>query len=72
MHAPKFARIESKVPGQSDRIQPEFGGLVVAIDVHVRRFFGFMAVEVDAIGTRAQDGRHNVKYALSQKENGGP
>lgn len=58
MYPAKFYGAESQVARQRDRVQPELGRLVVAIDLHVRQFVGFVTVEVDAIRTRSQSRRY--------------
>ena len=47
-------KLRASVTGFSQKL----GRLVVAIDVHVRQFVGFVTVEVDPIRTRSQNRRH--------------
>src|SRR5687767_11083645 len=51
----KFDRTESEIPRQRHGAQPEFGRLIIAINVDMRRFIGLMRMEVHPIWPWAQD-----------------
>src|SRR5439155_22232207 len=59
----KFDRTEAQVPGQRDRVKPEFRRLIVAIHMYVRRFVGLMRMEVDGIWPHSQDRRHTLSIS---------
>src|ERR1019366_3808774 len=40
---------EAEVPRETDRLQPKLCRQIIPIDVDVRWFIGFMAVEVEAV-----------------------
>jgi hypothetical protein len=54
----QFVTAESEVASQADRVEPKLGGIVVSIDVHVRRFIWLMAVEVKPVRSTSQNSRH--------------
>jgi len=58
---------ESKVPCQSDWIEPELRGEVVAIHVDVRRLVGLVAVELKTVWAGPQDGWHVLKLYCTRK-----
>src|ERR1035438_1577366 len=47
-----------KIARQLDWSEPELSRQVVAIDMNVSRFVGFMAIEVETIRARPEDSRH--------------
>src|SRR5262249_37836799 len=54
---PQLLGRETKVPRESDRLQPELCRQVVPINMDMRRLMGFVAIEVEAIRPAAQDSR---------------
>ena len=59
----KFGGAEAKISRQNRWMQPEFGRLIVAIHVYMRRFIGFVRMEIDAIWTRSPDRRHDTSIS---------
>jgi hypothetical protein len=43
---------------QSDRIEPEFGHIIVAFDMDVGRFVSIASVEEESVWANTQNGRH--------------
>ena len=43
---------------QPDRVKPELRGVVIPLNVHVRRFFPVAGIEEETLGTDAQDRWH--------------
>ncbi len=64
----KLRRAKPDVPGKGNGIEPELGGLVVAVYMYMRWFIRLVAVEVHAIGPFHQDGRHELQYRTACKE----
>jgi hypothetical protein len=59
---------EAEIAGQGERLQPELGRLIVAVDVDVRWFVGFMRVEIHSVRPRTQHRRHGSSIALLRAE----
>ena len=55
----------AEVRSNRDRFQPKFRGAILAVDMHVRRLTGFMAVKVHPIRAVPQNRRHEVSLTWS-------
>ena len=62
LYPPKFHRAEPQVESQSDRPEPEFGGLIITINVHVWWLMWLMTIKIHAVRTRPQYCRHSPQY----------
>jgi hypothetical protein len=58
LYTSKFRWAETEVPGECNRFQPEFRGLIVTVHVNMRRFIRFVAVKIHSVRPCHQDGRH--------------
>ena len=63
LNAAKFYRTEAQVARLCGVLQPKLGRLVIAINVHMRWLVRFMAIEVNAVRTGSQNGRHNLSIS---------
>lgn len=45
----QLIRTESEISGERDWRKPEFGGLVISVDVNMGRFIWFVTVKVDSV-----------------------
>jgi hypothetical protein len=63
LYLAQFVGAKSKVRRQLHRIEPEFCGNVIAIDMNMRRLVRLMAVEIESVGARAQYRRHGAIVA---------
>lgn len=57
-YATNFVRAKAPVLGRVETVEPDFDRCFAAIDMDVRRFIGFVAVEVKAAAVLAVDGGH--------------
>lgn len=59
LNAPQFFCTKAKITRKTYRIQPELGRLIITVHVNVRWLVRLVTVEVDALRTGVQYGRHN-------------
>ncbi len=58
----QLARGKPEIPRHAYRINPEFGREVITIHVNMRRFIRFVAVEIEAVGSAAQNRWHDDEF----------
>jgi len=54
LNSTKFQRAKTQVASQCDRIDPELGGQILAIDVNVRWLVWLVTMKIDAVRTGSQ------------------
>lgn len=55
---------ETQVTRETHRLQPKLGRAGIPVNVDVRRLCRVMTVEVESVGTMAEDRRHRVPPAV--------
>lgn len=61
----QFVAPKAAAAFQANRVEPEFGHIVVSFNVDVRRFVAFVGEKEEAVGTQAEDGRHHNKEIMA-------
>jgi hypothetical protein len=52
LYPTKFDYAKPEITSQRNRVQPEFRGSLVSVDVYMRRLIGLVAAEIESIGPR--------------------
>jgi len=63
----EFIRTEAATPIEDDWINPEFGCVLVTLDMDMRWFFTVVCIEEKPIGTDTQRGWHKGTIARSER-----
>jgi hypothetical protein len=62
----QLIRTKSEIPGERDWRKPEFGGLVISVDMNMRRFVRFVTVKVDPVRPAAKYCRSHQLFPSAQ------
>jgi hypothetical protein len=55
----EFVRGKANIGGNSEIVKPKFGFSIARSDMNMGRLAAFVRVEIDAVRTPSQDGRHD-------------
>jgi hypothetical protein len=64
LYTTNFLSRKSTTALQPDGFQPEFGNLVLSLNMHMRRFISITGIEKDAIWTRSKYSWHGCNRSL--------